>query len=247
MNDSTSAISPVWPTRWPKDSFKGFWTWLLAGAIAALFGLLLVLQLLVPAPKSISPAQLNAVLIVQLIADAILVAIVLLALPSLSKFSLRDLGFRVPTLATIGIGILGAFAMALAAEGTALLINLVARTEHQQDIVQMFKGLHDHTTIGLFAVFAIVFAPFAEETLFRVFFFNIGLRFGGFWTGAIVSGLLFGIAHADLFELIPLALGGIVLCGVYYITRNAFASMISHALFNSFSIVMLLMFPKLTQ
>ena len=62
-----------------------------------------------------------------------------------------------------------------------------------------------------------------------------------------MSGLLFGTAHADLFELIPLALGGVVLCGVYYITRNAFASMISHALFNSFSIVVLLMFPKLTQ
>jgi membrane protease YdiL (CAAX protease family) len=215
--------------------------------MAVLFGLLLVLQLLAPAPQSISPAQLNEVLIVQLIADAILASIVLLALPSLSKFSLRDLGFRVPTLATIGIAILGAFAMVVVANGTALLVNLVAHSEHQQDIVQIFKALRDHTTIGLFAVFAIFFAPFAEETIFRIFFFNIGLRFGGFWTAAIVSGLLFGTAHADLFELIPLALGGVVLCGVYYITRNAFASMISHALFNSFSIVVLLMFPKLTQ
>jgi membrane protease YdiL (CAAX protease family) len=65
--------------------------------------------------------------------------------------------------------------------------------------------------------------------------------------GAVVSGLLFGIAHGDPFEVMPLAFGGMVLCGVYYITRNAYASMISHALFNSISIFALLFAPQLTQ
>ncbi len=51
----------------------------------------------------------------------------------------------------------------------------------------------------------------------------------------MLSGVLFGIAHGDLYAALPLALGGIVLCAVYYRTRNAFASMISHALFNAFS------------
>jgi membrane protease YdiL (CAAX protease family) len=41
-----------------------------------------------------------------------------------------------------------------------------------------------------------------------------------------------------------LALGGIVLCAVYYRTRNIFASMLSHALFNALSIVALLLMPK---
>ena len=41
-------------------------------------------------------------------------------------------------------------------------------------------------------------------------------------------------------------LGGMVLCGVYYRTGNAFAPMISHALFNALSIVALLAWPKLS-
>jgi membrane protease YdiL (CAAX protease family) len=41
-------------------------------------------------------------------------------------------------------------------------------------------------------------------------------------------------------------LGGMVLCGVYYLTRNILASMFSHALFNTLSIVVLLAAPKLS-
>ena len=106
--------------------------------------------------------------------------------------------------------------------------------------------MRDRTAIASFVTFAVIFAPFAEETIFRIFFFNFGLRFGGFWGGAILSGVLFGLAHGDLYEAIPLALGGIVLCYVYYRSRNAFASMISHALFNAFSIVALLAVPNFT-
>ncbi|HXO17878.1 MAG TPA: CPBP family intramembrane glutamic endopeptidase, partial [Candidatus Dormibacteraeota bacterium] len=78
-------------------------------------------------------------------------------------------------------------------------------------------------------------------------FFNLGLRYGGFWGGALLSGALFGIVHGDFYAALPLALGGVVLCAVYYWTRNAFAPMISHALFNALSIVMLLVAPQTTR
>lgn len=249
MNDSTSAISPVWPTRWPKDSFKGFWTWLLAGFIALLFVVLFVYSSSGKSqtPKNLTPIVFDIGIVAQFVLEGTLVGIVLLALPRLSKFGLRELGFRAPSLSNLGVALFGALAMLVVANGSAFLLNYLTHSQHEQDVVEIFKGLHDPTTIALFAAFAILFAPFAEETLFRLFFFNLGLRYGGFWGGAVLSGALFGIAHADLFEVVPLALGGIVLCGVYYSTRNAFTSMISHALFNSFSIVMLLAFPKLTQ
>jgi membrane protease YdiL (CAAX protease family) len=63
----------------------------------------------------------------------------------------------------------------------------------------------------------------------------------------VLSGVLFGIAHGDIYAALPLALGGIVLCAVYYRTRNAFAPMISHALFNGLSIVALLVAPGITR
>ena len=246
MNDSTSATSPAWPTRWPKNSFTSFWSWLLAGVIALLFIALFFFSLKNQVSTKMDPAIFDIGLAAQFILEGVLVAIVLVAIPKMSKFSLRELGFRMPTPGNIGIALLGAVAMVVVANGGATLIDYVAHSQHQQDIVEIFKQLHNTTTIALFAVFAIVFAPFAEETFFRLLFFNIGLRFGGFWVGAILSGVLFGIAHGDLYAAIPLALGGMVLCGVYYLTRNILASMFSHALFNTLSIVVLLAAPKLS-
>ncbi len=247
MNDSTSASSPAWPTRWPKNSFTGFWSWLLAIVIALLFIALFFFSLKNQVSTKMDPAIFDIGLAAQFILEGILVAIVLAALPKMAKFSLRELGFRTPTLMNIFIAILGALTMAIVANGGATLIDYLAHSPHQQDIVEIFKHLHNTTTIALFAAFAIIFAPFAEETFFRLLFFNLGLRYGGFWAGAILSGVLFGIAHGDLYAAIPLALGGIVLCGVYYLTRNIIASMFSHALFNTFSIVVLLAAPKLSQ
>lgn len=246
MNDSTSATLPVWPTRWPKNSFTGIWTWLVAGFIAALFVVVFLFSLKNPPPQNVSAGDAKLAIGIQFVIDAALVALVLGTLPSLSRFSLRELGFWTPNAATLGIALAGAVAMVIVANGTASLLDYLTKTRHPQDIVQLFRHLHDPTTIVLFTVFAVIFAPFAEETIFRILFFNLGLRYGGFWGGAILSGILFGMAHGDLFAMLPLALGGIVLCTVYYRSRNAYASMISHALFNGLSIAALLFAPKVS-
>jgi len=153
----------------------------------------------------------------------------------------------VPDGRTIGIALIGAVAMAIVANGGASLIDYFLHSTHEQGVVELFKGLRDPAVFTAFVVFAVVFQPFIEETIFRVFFFNFGLRFGGFWAGAILSGVLFGLAHGDLVAAVPLALGAIVLCWVYYRTRNAYASMISHGLFNTFSILALHYAPSLTK
>jgi membrane protease YdiL (CAAX protease family) len=246
VNDSTSATSPVWPTRWPANSFKGAWTWVLTAVFVLIVVLLAIAQLKQGPVAPITPLIFDAAMALQIAGEVLFAAIILFALPRLAKFSLRELGFRAPTLSTIGIAVLGFIAMFVVADGSASLIESFAHTRHQQDIVQIFKMLHDPTAITIFIVFAVLFAPFAEETFFRVFFFNLGLRYGGFWGGAVLSGVMFGIVHGDIYAAVPLALGGMVLCGVYYVTRNAYASMISHALFNGLSIATLLIAPKLT-
>lgn len=246
MNDSTSPISPAWPTRWPKNSFKSVWTWIVAGFIAGLFVVVFIFSLKNPAPKIVNPLEIDLVIGVQFFIDGLLVALALGTLPALSKFSLAELGFRAPTPRVLLVALLGFGAMFVVADGSAALIDAFTKGSHPQDIVQMFKQIHDPATIVIFVAFAVLFAPFAEEALFRIFFFNLGLRYGGFWGGAVLSGILFGVAHGDVYAAIPLALGGMVLCGVYYFTRNAYASMISHALFNTLSIVTLLAGPKVT-
>ena len=109
----------------------------------------------------------------------------------------------------------------------------------------MLRQLHDPRLLIAFTVFACVLAPFMEETIFRVFLFNAVRRYWGFWPGALISGLCFGIAHGDPLAAIPLALGGVVLAFVYYRTNNAFASMVTHGLFNSYTILALIFTPHL--
>lgn len=244
MNDSTSTTSPGWPTRWPSDSFTGVWTWLLAAFVAGLFVFSFVAGVAGPQPHSIPPRLLEAGIFVQFLLEGALVVGVLAALPRLSKRSLRELGFRMPNGAAIAAGLGGAIAMAIVADGSGTLIEKLARTPHRQESVELFKHLHDPTAIAVFAAAAILAAPIAEEAIFRAFFFNLGLRYGGFWGGALVSSVLFGLAHGDLYEALPLALGGLVLCVVYYTSRNAFAPMISHAVFNALTLAALLLAPK---
>ncbi len=249
MNDSISTISPAWPTRWPKDSFRSVWAWCLAALVAALligaFAAGIRGTNALPM-RTINPVVIDLSIALQFLLEGILVAGLLYALPRLSKFSLRELGLRAPSAGVLGVAVAGAVLMAVVADGSASLIDYLAHSKHQQETVEIFKALHDPLTIAIFAAFAVVFAPFAEETIFRMFFFNFGLRYGGFWGGTVTSSVLFGFAHGDVYEALPLALGGVVLCFVYYRTRNAVAPMISHALFNALSIVALLAVPKLS-
>lgn len=262
-NDSISQPSPSWPTRWPKDSFPAGWT---GALIAALFGLLVLLfvaEIVVfgvlyqnGAISSSMVTQHNELgllkvlflpsTVVQVVFEAIAAFIIIAAMPHLTHFSLRQLGFRALTARDLGIALLGAVAMVVVADGGGSLVDTLAHSSHQELAVKLFTSMRSNLRlVETFAVFAIVLQPMAEETIFRIFLFNLGLRGGGFWAGAILSGVLFGAAHLDVYAFLPLALGGIVLCGVYYTSRNAYASMISHGLFNALSTAAIYFAPKL--
>jgi uncharacterized protein len=248
VNDSPSTTSRDWPTRWPSNSFRNLWTILVVIVVASPFVATLILAekyaSRIPSPQTMSQYDVIFSLALTALVEAPIALMIFLVLPSLSKFSLTELGYRRPTASTVGIGLLGGVVMVIVTNGLASLIATLANSKHQQSDITMFGALHDPKLIAIFAFFALIFAPFVEETIFRVFFFNLGLRYGGFWTGAILSGALFGIAHGDVYAAIPLGAGGIVLCYVYYTTRNAYASMISHSFFNTLSLAALLFVPQ---
>ncbi|HVA28185.1 MAG TPA: type II CAAX endopeptidase family protein [Candidatus Baltobacteraceae bacterium] len=253
MNNSTSTPLPASPTRWPQDSFRpgptALFILLALGLGAVIFAAGLA-WLFVAYGGQIRHGIVPVIpaVIFQLVLEGAIVAAILLALPRLSKRSLRELGFRALAPSEIGIALLGAIAMIVVVEGGASLIQTLSHQKHEQSVVELFKHiLGNRNTTIFFVIFACVLAPVMEETIFRVFCFNIGLRYGGFWVGAIVSGVLFGLAHGDLFVLLPLTLGGMILCGVYYRTGNAFASMITHGIFNGVTVLALIYAPQLAQ
>jgi membrane protease YdiL (CAAX protease family) len=97
------------------------------------------------------------------------------------------------------------------------------------------------------AVFVCVIAPIAEEFFFRGFIFGALRRWHvvvagrdiGIWLAAIVTGILFGLAHtgsASPQYLVPLGFLGFVLCIVRWKTGSLYACMALHSINNSLAL-----------
>ncbi|MBV9270288.1 MAG: CPBP family intramembrane metalloprotease [Candidatus Eremiobacteraeota bacterium] len=269
-NSSPSAISPNYPTLWKSDSFR--WGPFLAvvGVVAFLF--LIVLSIIIVAymfsrctpfdPVFASCAQqaltgksgITFELIAQGAVEVVAVIVLLLMLPWVSKLPLRDLGFRAISGREVGIALLGAVAMVIFVNGLGTLMQAATKTHEQQLALKILEQLNTPSGRVLAFLTAAVVAPVFEELSFRVFIFNFVLRRSTFWTAAIVSAILFGLAHitaalsvGQLTTIIPLMVGGLILARVYYTTRNAYASMLTHAVFNSVSLLGLFFAPNLVK
>jgi CAAX protease family protein len=97
------------------------------------------------------------------------------------------------------------------------------------------------------AVFVCVIAPIAEEFFFRGFLFgalrrmriNIGDREIGTWVAAVITGILFGLAHtgsASPQYLVPLGFLGFVLCLIRWRTASLYPCMALHSINNSLAL-----------
>lgn len=97
-------------------------------------------------------------------------------------------------------------------------------------------GKMDTSTMVLFAVF---FAPFAEEFLFR------GVVFGylrkikiPFAISALISALVFTLMHGTLIHIVPAFIMATFLCIVYEYTHNIFYCVCFHSLYNTMAILL---------
>ena len=97
------------------------------------------------------------------------------------------------------------------------------------------------------AIFVCVIAPIAEEFFFRGFVFGalrrwhvtIAGRDVGTWLAAILTGILFGLAHsgsAAAQYLVPLGFLGFVLCLVRWKTGSLYPCMALHSVNNSLAL-----------
>jgi hypothetical protein len=99
----------------------------------------------------------------------------------------------------------------------------------------------------LFVAVAAILAPIIEELAFRAFLFNAFSRYMSISAAALSSAILFGLVHASsaqqlLTVSVPLCFGGLVLAAVYRISRCYWSNVISHAIFNSISLVAVFVF-----
>ena len=123
----------------------------------------------------------------------------------------------------------------------ALWIALVG-TGHDRGFSR--SGSPPGVAAALALMFAIaVAAPIGEEIAFRGYLFPALTRWRGPWTGAIVTALLFGLAHIAAYppQVLPvMAVFGFGLCLVYWFTGSLLPCVGLHALNNGVATGLLL-------
>lgn len=85
--------------------------------------------------------------------------------------------------------------------------------------------------VKLFILGAIL-APFSEELLYRGMLYPVFRRYLGPTWGIMGAGLIFGLAHWDLWRTIPLAVGGALLCYIYEKTGSILVTTLAHGVWN---------------
>lgn len=243
---SISEPSPLLPTRWPADAFS----WSRSLAVFVALGVAFYAGLRLDAYVAFSifgttRHDFNAsnltwgIAIGQYLSYLPLLLVLLVALPWVSRRSLKALGLRGFDRTTLIAGVLGAIAMYAVTIGVAGIQFAITHEKPEETAITLFRSTHDSALIVTFTFLAAVAAPFMEELIFRGFLFNAFLRYLPVWAAAVVSGALFGLSHGSISAALPLAASGVVLAYVYQRSGSLTAAMITHALFNLVNVALI--------
>ena len=155
-----------------------------------------------------------------------------------------DFGFRRIRLST-GVG--AVVAAAVAYYGLTALYSALVHLHGKDKLPSELGATHSTAALVAASLFVCAIAPMCEEFFFRGFVFgalrNIPLRLGridgGPWIAAVLTGILFGLAHtgsASSQYLIPLGFLGFVLCLVRWRTGSLYPCMALHSANNALAL-----------
>jgi membrane protease YdiL (CAAX protease family) len=96
------------------------------------------------------------------------------------------------------------------------------------------------TTLGLVAG-AVLVAPFSEEVFFRGYLFGGLLERMRFWPAALLSALLFGLAHGDIGSFAVLFVFGVALAAVRWRVGSIWPGIVIHAANNATAAVAIIL------
>ena len=219
-----------------------------AGLVAAWFGLQIVLGVMlavlargVPAIRDFQAAvhsgDITASFTLNLVSVAIGLGIVALYLRHY-KVGWKMVGWRrVGVLKTIKylFGIMLAFII-LANLVLALVKLLVPSFNIDQPQTNDFtSAVNTHRSLALVAL--VILPPIFEETIFRGFIFPALAKKTGLIWGAVLSSMIFGIAHGQTNLFVYTSILGLLLCFMYTKTRSIIPGILVHMLNNYLAFV----------
>ncbi|MGH2867505.1 MAG: lysostaphin resistance A-like protein [Solirubrobacteraceae bacterium] len=248
-SEQRPAPGPGGPDARLADDVSPWPAWTAPAAVVLGLGLGSVATILIDVAASAGGSSLAhpspAVSIVgDIVFDLAFVAAALYFASRQSRPRARDFGFRRVGLARgLGAGVLAVIAYYGLTAIYASLFNLRGADKLPNDL-----GV-THSTAALIAVsvFVCVIAPIAEEFFFRGFIFgalrrlplSVAGRDLGPWIAAVLTGVLFGLAHlgsAGLQFLIPLGFLGFVLCIMRWRTGSLYPCMALHSANNALAL-----------
>jgi CAAX protease family protein len=166
-----------------------------------------------------------------------------LAMSSLGA-SRQQLGLGRPfRLEDVGVGVLAGAALIVAGD----VVGSVQQHffgPHPQPTVQIIMSHHGLVSFALDFVSVALVAGICEELMFRGVMFTALAQRMPIWIAAVLSGVAFGIAHADPWSLAALTVVGVGLALLYSRTRSIWPNMVAHTTFNAFSLVLIYFLPQ---
>lgn len=112
----------------------------------------------------------------------------------------------------------------------------------QMDMIEQFlRGDH----VLWLTLFHVGLVPaVCEETLYRGYVMRAFEKSWGIWPAILVSGLLFGLYHIQLSNLLPLAAIGIFLAYVTWTSESIYPAMVAHLVNNGGSVLVGTYYPE---
>lgn len=134
-------------------------------------------------------------------------------------------------MAILGIAVFGQFGINLILSGFQAVFPSVFK--QYEELAESF-GL-DTITPGVMIFIVCLLGPLAEEVLFRGMIYARLRRGFSMWPAAIISGLMFGLFHANWVQGVYATIFGIILAYIYEKTQTIWGSCLLHVAFNSCS------------
>jgi len=145
----------------------------------------------------------------------------------------RDLGINRPLTGTLGrYGIMGGILLILMVLVMGYVLKYLQPEIQPQYYEEMLRSVNRLPDFIGILVAGSVLAPLSEEIFYRGMIYPVFRKHMGPVWGAILAGLVFGLAHWDFWRTIPLAMGGAGLCYIYEKSGSIWVSVLAHGVWN---------------
>lgn len=146
----------------------------------------------------------------------------------------RDLGLIWTNVrGNIVSGLIGGIILSFAVTVLGMLISILVGPPPPQEVEKMLTGIKQGKDILLSFVSVSILAPVSEELYFRGMVYPVIRSRFGVGAALILSGLFFSMLHLDLYRLVPIWAGGIVLAYFFEKSGSLITSITAHSTWNT--------------